>query len=40
MVATFRWDSFSYRISSTGSASGRRVEMAGAGRIGVPGQNK
>ena len=36
LVATFRWDSFSYRIASTGSAGGRRVEIAGAGRIGVP----
>jgi GntR family transcriptional regulator len=36
LVATFRWDSFSYRISSTGSDNGRRVEIAGAGRIGVP----
>ena len=36
LVATFRWDSFSYRITSTGSAGGRRVEIAGAGRIGAP----
>ena len=34
LVATFRWDSFSYRISSTRSAAGRHVEIAGAGRIG------
>lgn len=32
LVATFRWDSFSYRITSTGSAEGRRVQIAGAGR--------
>jgi GntR family transcriptional regulator len=36
LVATFRWDSFSYRITSTGSAGGRRVEIAGTGRIGRP----
>ncbi len=36
LVATFRWDSFSYRITSTGSAGGRRVEIAGTGRIGTP----
>ncbi len=36
LVATFRWDSFSYRITSTGSAGKRRVEIAGAGRIGGP----
>jgi len=35
LMATFRWDSFSYRITSTGSADGRRVEIAGAGRIGA-----
>ena len=36
LLATFRWDSFSYRISSTRSESGRRVEMAGTGRMGIP----
>ena len=36
LVATFRWDSFGYRITSTGSAGGRRVEIAGAGRIDTP----
>jgi len=35
LLATFRWDSFSYRITSTGSAAGRRVEIAGAGRLGA-----
>jgi len=33
LLATFRWDSFSYRISSTRSDGGRRVEMAGTGRM-------
>ncbi len=37
LVATFRWDSFSYRVSSTSSANGQRVQMGGAGRFGVPG---
>jgi len=36
LLATFRWDSFSYRISSTRSETGRRVEMAGAGLMGMP----
>ena len=36
LMATFRWDSFSYRIGSTSSGDGRRVEMEGAGRIGSP----
>lgn len=36
LVATFRWDCYSYRISSTTSGSGRLVEIAGAGRIGIP----
>jgi GntR family transcriptional regulator len=35
LLATFRWDSFSYRISSTRSEAGRRVEMAGTGRMGM-----
>ena len=33
LLATFRWDSFSYRVSATGSGDSRRVEIAGAGRI-------
>jgi GntR family transcriptional regulator len=33
LVATFRWDCFSYRISSTRSEAGRVVEMAGSGRL-------
>ena len=33
LLATFRWDSFSYRISSTRNETGRRVEIAGAGRM-------
>jgi GntR family transcriptional regulator len=33
LLATFRWDSFSYRVSSTRSETGRVVEMAGAGRV-------
>ena len=37
LLATFRWDCFSYRISSTRSETGRHVEMAGAGRMGLPG---
>ena len=40
LVATFRWDSFGYRISSTSSATGRRVAIEGAGRIGVPGRKR
>ena len=36
LVATFRWDSFSYRISATNSGTSRRVEMEGVGRIGSP----
>ncbi len=36
LLATFRWDSFSYRVSSTRSAAGRVVEMAGAGRVAPP----
>ncbi len=39
LVATFRWDSFSYRITSTGSAGSRRVEMTGAGRLNPPESN-
>ena len=33
LVATFRWDSFSYRISSARTGTGRHVEMTGAGRM-------
>jgi GntR family transcriptional regulator len=38
LVATFRWDCFSYRISSTRSKAGRIVEMAGAGHVGLVGK--
>ena len=33
LLATFRWDSFSYRINSTGEPGHRRVEIEGSGRI-------
>ncbi len=33
LVATFRWDCFSYKISSTHAANKRVVEIAGSGRI-------
>jgi GntR family transcriptional regulator len=36
LVATFRWDCFSYRISSTRSEAGRVVEIAGAGHVACP----
>lgn len=36
LVGSLRWDSYSYRITSTRSAEGRVVEMAGAGRVVVP----
>ncbi|SJZ38304.1 GntR family transcriptional regulator [Enhydrobacter aerosaccus] len=36
LLATFRWDSFSYRIRSTRSAAGRVVEISGAGHVGAP----
>ena len=36
LVASLRWDSYSYRITSTRSATGRVVEMAGAGRVAAP----
>ncbi|MDR3463098.1 MAG: GntR family transcriptional regulator [Beijerinckiaceae bacterium] len=35
LLAIFRWDSFSYRISSTSSGTGRHVEMTGTGRVGM-----
>ena len=37
LVATFRWDCYSYRVSSTTSGGKRVVEMAGAGRMKMPG---
>lgn len=36
LVATFRWDFFSYRISSTRSEAGRVVEIAGGGHLAAP----
>ena len=33
LLATFRWDCFSYRISSTRSEAGRVVEIEGSGSI-------
>lgn len=36
LFATFRWDSFSYRIRSTRSGAGRVVEIAGAGHMRAP----
>lgn len=36
LLATFRWDSFGYRISSSNAGGGRLVEIEGAGRIAVP----
>ncbi|CAO3428137.1 GntR family transcriptional regulator [Azospirillum endophyticum] len=33
MIATFRWDSFRYRISSTKLGNGRTLEFEAAGRI-------
>lgn len=37
LLATFRWDCFSYRISSTNSDTRRLVEIAGGGRMTTPG---
>jgi GntR family transcriptional regulator len=36
LIVTFRWDSFSYRVSSTSSRNGRVVEIASAGRMEFP----
>ena len=36
LIVTFRWDSFSYRVSSTSSPNGRVVEIASAGRMEFP----
>lgn len=36
LIASLRWDSYSYRISTTRSAEGRVVEITGAGRMGMP----
>jgi GntR family transcriptional regulator len=36
LLATFRWDSFCYRICSTRSEAGQVVEIAGAGHMRVP----
>jgi GntR family transcriptional regulator len=33
LVGTFRWDCFSYRVSSTRSETGRVVEITGAGQM-------
>jgi GntR family transcriptional regulator len=40
LIATFRWDCFSYRISSTRSEAGRVVEIAGAGSMAFLGNSR
>lgn len=37
LLATFRWDCFSYRISSTSSETRQLVEITGSGRMTTPG---
>lgn len=36
LIATFRWDSFCYRIMSRSSNGNRRVEIAGTGLVATP----